>query len=48
MSTSEHNTCETCMFYDPEHAYCDKQNEDAYPDFECNDWKEKVKSDENE
>lgn len=43
MCEPEHNICRTCMFYDPKHGYCDKQNEDAHPDFECNYWKAKVK-----
>lgn len=45
MSTPEYNTCSTCMFFDDEHKWCDKQDEGVHPDFECNDHKEKVKHD---
>lgn len=43
MMSEEHNTCYTCMFYDPKHDWCDKKNEGTYDKYECNYWKEKVK-----
>jgi hypothetical protein len=43
MCEPEHNTCRTCMFYDPDYAWCDTHNEGTHSDFECNDHKEKVK-----
>ena len=41
--SEDHNTCSTCMFFDPKHSHCDKHNDGTHEDFECNDWKERVK-----